>query len=645
LFELSLELFCAITPGGYFRYASPGLERMLGCPSGELAGRRIRDFIHPADLARVAAAGRELIHSGQPIRAESLRVSLDGAERCLQWTALFDADSRLVYAALEDITKYPGRREQAALRRVATLVAKGPPPRQVFEAITAEMGRLFKAESSILVRFDSDGLGTVMAHIVTEGESLPPGTRLPIREASATAEVRRTRRPARRDDVTGLPGRYGPLADIARELGITGGAKAPIAVQGRVWGWAGIMWRQPAPAGTEARMVQFTELAGTAIANADSRAQLAEVAAEQAALRRVATLVAEGASPADVFEEVATEMRKLLDIDLAVLERFEADDTATIIALSDPLGLITGYQVGSRLSDDSNTIAATVRRTGRTSWIGTYRDLSGPSAAELREKGFAGSIGTPVMVEGRLWGAAGVLWRKPVPSSTESRLTQFMALIGTAIANADSREQLRASRARVVAAADHARQRIERNLHDGVQQHLIALILDLRELEAVAPGPHGEVASIAGRLTTVLNELREISRGLHPPVLRMGGLGTALRTLADRSRIPVRLQVRVDERLPDWAEVAAYHVVAESLANAARYSQARTIWVTAQMGAGALLVSVHDDGIGGADPGKGTGLTGLKDRVEALGGTLTVAGAPGAGTAIEAAIPLDSAPE
>jgi signal transduction histidine kinase len=540
-----------------------------------------------------------------------------------------------------DLTEYPSRKEQAALRRVATLVARGAPPARVFEAVAAEMRRLFNVESAILVRLDGDGLSTVMAHSVSEVAPLPPGTRLPVRDASITSEVRRTGRPARREGIAVRPDSYGPLADLAEEIGITGAAKAPVIVQDRVWGYAGMMWRRPAPAGTEAQMAQFTELVGTAIANADSRALLANVAARQAALRRVATLVAEGALPAEVFEVVATEMRQLLDIDLAVLERFEADGTATIIALSDPLALVTEYRVGSHLSKDGS-LAAAVLRTGRTCRIEDYRDMPGPEAAVLREKGFVGSIATPLAVEGRLWGAAAVVWRKSIPSDTESRLTQFMELVGTAIANADSREQLEASRARVVAAADHARQRIERNLHDGVQQQLIVLILELRELEAVAPGPHGEVASIASRLGGVLDELRGIARGLHPPALRTGGLGPALRTLARRSRIPVRLQVPDLGRLPDPVEVAAYHVVAECLANTARYAKASTIWVTAQVRADGLHVSIRDDGIGGADPGKGTGLIGLKDRVEALSGTLTVQSAEREGTSVQAVIPLDS---
>ena len=181
-----------------------------------------------------------------------------------------------------------------------------------------------------------------------------------------------------------------------------------------------------------------------------------------------------------------------------------------------------------------------------------------------------------------------------------------MELVGTAIANADSRAQLEASRARVVTAADHAQRRIERNLHDGVQQQLIALILDLRELEAVSPGPNGEVARIASRLGVVLEDLREISRGLQPPVLRLGGLAPALRALARRSRIPVQLRAGVRGRLPERVEVAAYHLVAESLANAARYSDASTIWVKAQVRGNVLQLSVRDDGhYGGADPRRG----------------------------------------
>jgi PAS domain S-box-containing protein len=651
VFDLSLELFCVVNPGGFFTYASPEFARTLGYSSRELTGRRVRDFLHPGDAQRVLAAARELVRSGKEFRAESRWIGRDGSECWLQWTALFDPGSRMIYAASRDVTESHGRKERSALRRVATLVAQGAHPAEVFDAVAEQMRLLFEVESAILVRFDDDGLSTVMAHSLARGGPLPTGTRLAIREGGATAELRRTRRLARRDGVAGLPGRSGPLTEIARTLGITGAAKAPIIVEGRVWGYAGIMWSRPPFPDIETAMVRFTELAGTAIADADSRAQLdlsrtrlAQVAAEQAALRRVAMLIAGGASTTEVFEAVTSEMRQLLRIEGAVLQRFQADGTATIIAISDPKGIIAADDpLGARVSTENSSLVSRVRRAGGPVLAGSY-DGADQFAPVLGGKGVTGAVGVPVMVEGKPWGMAAVAWQDPVPDDTGSRLSQFTELLGAAIANADGREQLEASRARVVTAADHAQRRIERNLHDGVQQQLIALILDLRELEVVSPGPNGEVARIASRLGVVLEELREIARGLQPPVLRMGGLGPALRALARRSRIPVQLRTRVYGRLPEGAEVAAYHVVAESLANAARYSKASSIQVRARVRADALLLSVRDDGTGGAEPGKGTGLIGLKDRVEAIGGTLTVNSPPGAGTTVSATIPLNSPP-
>jgi PAS domain S-box-containing protein len=654
VFDLSLELFCVVNPGGFFNYASPEFARTLGYSGQELTGRRVRDFVHPDDTERVLAAARELVRSGKEFRAETRWLGRDGSARWLQWTALFDPGSRLIYAVSRDVTESLGRKERTALRLVATLVAQGTPPAKVFDAIAEQMRRLFQVESAILVRFDDDGLSTVMAHSLGQDTPLAAGTRLPIRNTGATAELRRTRRPARRDGITDLPGRSGPLADVARSLGITGAANAPIVVEGRVWGYTGIMWREPPFPDIEARMVRFTELAGTAIADADSRAQLdlsrirlAQVAAEQAALRRVAMLVATGASTTEVFEAVTTEMRKLLRIEGAVLQRFQADGTATIIAISDPKHIIAADDpLGARVSTEGTSLVSRVRRVGGPvlagSYDGTGQYVPSLGGAGVTGTGVIGAVGVPVMVEGRPWGMAAVAWRDPVAGDTGSRLSQFTELLGAAIANADGREQLEASRARVVTAADHAQRRIERNLHDGVQQQLIALILDLRELEVVSPGPNGEVARIAGRLGLVLEELREIARGLQPPVLRLGGLGPALRALARRSRIPVQLRTRVQGRLPEGAEVAAYHVVAETLANAAKYSKASAIQVKAQVRGDVLLLSVRDDGLGGAEPAKGTGLIGLKDRVEAIGGTLTVNSPPGAGTMVSAAIPLNS---
>jgi len=644
----SPELFCVVNLAGYFTYASPEFERTLGYSPQELAGRRVRDFVHPDDLKRVFAAGQELVRSGEEYRTENRWICRDGSERWLRWAGWFDERSRLIYAASRDITASRDREEQAALRRVATLVAKTMSPAEVFEAVTAEMRQLLEVDGCMLVRFEDDGSSTVMAHDVLAGPRLAAGSVLPVEEGSIIAEMRRTGRPVRRDAPEVTPD---ALAGRVRERALIGAAKAPVVVQGRVWGYAGIAWRQPVPADTEARMVQFTELVGTAIANADSRAhldasraRLSAVAAEQAALRRVATLVAEGASPARVFEAVATEMRELLDIELAVLERFEAEGTAVILATSHHGGrTVGGIAAGTQVPTDGTNLASLVRAGGGPARIDSYQDVAGPEAAALRDAGFTGAAGAPVMVGGRMWGMAAVVWRHTAVIGTEGRLAEFTELLGTAIANADSRDQLDASRARVVAAADEARQRIERDLHDGVQQRLVALALDLRELEPGSP-VRSDLSRIGKDLGVILDDLREIVQGIHPPVLRRGGLGPAARTLARRSRIPARLDVRVQGRLPAPVEVAAYHLVAETLANAAKHSAASVIKIDAETRQDMLLLLVADDGIGGADPGRGTGLTGLQDRVEALGGTFVVHSPPGGGTMVRAEVPLGTVP-
>jgi PAS domain S-box-containing protein len=639
-----IDLFCAVNLGGYITYASPAFEWTLGYAPDGLAGRRVRDLIHPDDVERVLTAGRELVRNGKEYRTENRWICSDGSERWLEWTGWFDTRTRLIYAASRDVTDRRAREEQAALRRVATLVAKTASPAEVFEAVTHEMRHLLGVDGAMLVRFEDDGASTLIAHsVVAGGPRLAAGTRLPVEDDSIISRLRQTGRPVRRDGPEKPPD---ALASRVRERELIGAAKAPVIVEGRVWGYAGIAWRQPVPADTEDRMVQFTKLVGTAIANADSRAQLdasrarlAEIAAEQAALREVATLVAVGAPPTEVFQAAATEMRQLLDIDLAMLERFEPDDTAAIIATSEPAELVPQVVIWTHVPTNGNNLASRVRATGRPSRIGNYQDVAGPEAAALRKAGFLGAAGAPLMVGGRMWGMAAVGWRRAAPGDIEFRLTQFTGLLSTAIANADSRAQLDASRARVVTAADQARQRIERDLHDSVQQRLVALTLELRELEAASP-VRDDLARIGDSMGSILEDLREIVQGIHPPVLRRSGLGPALRTLIRRSRIPARLDARVEGRLSEPVEVAAYHVVAETLANAAKHSAANAIAVKAEERSGTLFLSVCDDGAGGADPTLGTGLIGLKDRVEALGGVFTVLSPPGGGTSVRTEIPL-----
>jgi signal transduction histidine kinase len=238
---------------------------------------------------------------------------------------------------------------------------------------------------------------------------------------------------------------------------------------------------------------------------------------------------------------------------------------------------------------------------------------------------------------------------EPPPPGTETRLGGFAELVATAIANAESQAELRASRARIVATADETRRRIERDLHDGAQQRLVALGLQLRGAQADVPPElgelDGELEDIAAGITDVLDEVREMARGIHPAILARGGLGPALKTLARRSAVPVVLDVRTERRLPEAIEVGAYYVVSEALTNAAKHVHALSVAVYVEAVNGVLRVSVQDDGVGGADFARGSGLVGLKDRVEALGGRIAVESAPDTGTAVNVEFPLSGQPE
>jgi signal transduction histidine kinase len=264
-----------------------------------------------------------------------------------------------------------------------------------------------------------------------------------------------------------------------------------------------------------------------------------------------------------------------------------------------------------------------------------------------RETGTRSAVGTPIIVEGSLWGVmgAGSTLEQPLPADTEARLASFTELLATAIANAESRAALAASRARVVAAADETRRRIERDLHDGTQQRLVSLMLELRTAEATEPSEASELRAQLGRtargLGAVLEELREISRGIHPAILSKGGLERALRALARRSAVPVELDLRAERRLPEPVEVAAYYVVSEALTNAAKHAHASVVHVELDAHDSILQLEIRDDGIGGADPEQGSGLLGLSDRLEALGGTLELSSPAGDGTTMLIELPVE----
>ena len=377
-----------------------------------------------------------------------------------------------------------------------------------------------------------------------------------------------------------------------------------------------------------------------------SRDELRRVAEEQAALRRVATLVARAISPPAVFAAVASEAGRLLGADSTVVVQFEPDGTVSVAGAWDKPG-IRGLTppLGSRWPAEEGTVAGRVQRTGQPARASGY-DEGGPASAWARNHGIRSSAGSPIVVEGRLWGAiiASSITAISHPEDTEKRLLAFTGLVAMAVANTESRAQLAASRARIVAAADETRRRIERDLHDGTQQRLISLALELRAAQARVPPEQRDLAEQWSRtaqgLTEVVEELREISRGLHPAILERGGLGPALRALARRAGVPVELNVRVSRRLPERVEVAAYYAVSEALANTAKHARASVVEVDVGMADEILRLLVRDDGVGGADPSRGSGLIGLRDRIEAVGGGIDLTSPSGGGTTLLVTIPV-----
>jgi signal transduction histidine kinase len=371
--------------------------------------------------------------------------------------------------------------------------------------------------------------------------------------------------------------------------------------------------------------------------------QLRVLAEEQAALRRVATLVTRGVAPEELFAAVVEEAGRLFSVEYAAMGRYEPG-TLTIVAGSGLSG--DHFPVGSRWALGGKNLATLVFETGRPARI-SLADASGPIGVAARPDGIGSGVGAPVIVEGRLWGLliARSTPEQPLPADIEARLANFTELVATAIANAESRAELMASRARIVATADQTRRRIERDLHDGIQQQLVDHGLEVRAAQATVPPELGELegalARVADGLSSVFDELREISHGIHPAILSEGGLKPALEALRRRSAVPVELDLHGEPRLPEPLEVAAYYVVAEALTNAAKHAHASVVQVEVDTQAATLQLAIRDDGIGGADPGQGSGLLGLSDRIEALGGTLQVTSPTGNGTTLLVRIPLE----
>jgi signal transduction histidine kinase len=373
---------------------------------------------------------------------------------------------------------------------------------------------------------------------------------------------------------------------------------------------------------------------------------------EQAALRRVATLVARGGPPAEVFDAVTDELGQVLGMYSTALIRYEPDGTAVCVSGRNELG--GQSSADTRISLEGDTVMGAVRRTGHAARIDNYANAAGPSPAIVRERGIRSGVGVPVVVGGRLWGVAVAVSStlEPIPPETETRMANFTELIATAIANTDSRAQLINSRARIVATTDNARRRLERDLHDGAQQRLVSLGLELRMVQASLPPGldpiRAQLSHAVTGLTGVFEDLQRISRGIHPVILSQGGLGSAIKTLARRSTVPVELNLDI-ARLPNESvEAAAYYIVSEALTNAAKHARASIVrvevHVNVEAGAHMIQLSIHDDGIGGADLSRGSGLIGLQDRIETLGGHMEVVSPAGSGTTLLVKIPIDGTP-
>jgi PAS domain S-box-containing protein len=546
-------------------------------------------------------------------------------------TAISDTQAR------EDLRRLA--EEQAALRRVATLVAQGAPPAEIFALVAQEIARVTGLEMVMVGRYEA---GRMVALTGAAGEHpFQPGTRWPLDGRSVSSQILDTGRSVTSDPYDQMTGK---IAEAARSAGFRAGVGAPIIVDGRVWGnvTVGGTERTPLPADIEPRLTQFTELVATAVSNAQARDDLRRLADEQAALRRIATLVAQGAEAQVVFDAVCEETGRLFGATSVNLAHFTEDGFNLTIAGWSLRGV--HVPTSTVLPLEGGTINALVRATAAPGRYDSYQDAEGELAARLRQLGIRSEVGAPVVVDGRVWGAliAGTDEPQPLPSGTEEQLAGFAELIATAVSNATARSELLASRARIVEAADEQRRRVVRDLHDGAQQGLIHAVMTLQLARARDDAPPELSRLVADALEDTrgaIEELRELAHGLHPAILTHRGLAAAVEALADRAPLPVHTDIP-EERYPDSVESAAYFITAEALTNVAKYANASTASVTATSSAGSLVLTISDDGSGGASPSPGSGLSGLHDRVSALEGTLAVDSPPGRGTRVRAEIPL-----
>jgi PAS domain S-box-containing protein len=650
IFNLSPDLVAVANFDGHFTRVNPAAEEILGYTGAELLTRPYLDLVHPDDRERTAAEAAAIGEGKRTLSFENRLARKDGSYRVLEWTSTPVVEERAMYAVARDVTE---RREaeaeverladeQAALRRVATLVAQAVPPDELFVAVIAEVGGLLGADLTGMIRYEADGTVTPVAAWAAVGEHPEVRGRWSLEGDSMATTIGRTGRAAREDHWAGVSG---PIAEFVRDqMGVKSTVGSPVVVEGRVWGALVVHSTQAEPlaAGTEERLVDFTRLVATAISNSEARAEVERLAEEQAGLRRVATLVAHESPGADVFAAVAEEVGRLLRVDDTRLIRYEDDGTVTVVASWGKLA--DAVPVGTNMSQEGTSVSTLVLRTERPARMDDYSKAHGPVAEYMRSKGIRSAVGTPILVEGRVWGAVivGSLEDEPLPADTELRVGEFTELIATAIANIQTSSDLAASRARLVEATVEERRRVVRDLHDGAQARLVHTVITLKlASRALQPGDAqagallSEALEHAERATA---ELRELSHGILPTVLTRGGLRAGVEALAATMPVPIENDVAVG-RLPAGLEATAYFVVAEALTNVAKHAHARHAKVTARTEDGTLHLNIRDDGVGGAQP-DGSGLLGLGDRLALLDGQLRIGSPPGGGTLVAAAIPI-----
>ncbi|MEU3169664.1 DUF4118 domain-containing protein [Streptosporangium sp. NPDC006930] len=485
-------------------------------------------------------------------------------------------------------------------------------------------------------------LSTRLAHILLRAENLraalPPASRLLAETMEApNAEIRLGEVPADEG------GEAIPLTENDVRTGtLLLPARLPEAIRWRL--------RERMVPSLEALLLAARDRENTGIALAANRDKLRRIAEEQMALRRVATLAAQGISSSELFSAVAFEVGALMEAEHAAITRYDPDHVTVVGSWSRQDCLEKTLPIGSEWPLDEVSLAAIMMKTRRPARRTDYVKGAGAIARWSKAGGIVAGMGAPVIVDGSLWG--GLL----IFSSTsqtkfeemEERLLDFAELVGTAIMKAQARADLAASRARIVAASDATRRRIERDLHDGAQQRLVSLGLELRAMESCVPPSMTElrkqISHTVHGLTGVVNDLQELSRGIHPAILSKGGLVPALKTLARRSAVPVDLELDSVPRLPERVEAAVYYTAAEALTNVVKHAHASVVCVTLGMNGSGIRLSVRDNGSGGADYGKGSGLIGLKDRVETLGGKLKVVSKDGEGTALSVTVPVVTVP-